>query len=213
MNGLTVDQQTALDEIAESMRETGYGRYWPDEYKNFSHAWGYFNSIYNLLYSDLEEWKRIARLSLDVRFAHIWHVVRKLKSTRELAKLPCVGDGRDTFNPADHVQIAFNTLRADYGLSIKTPCRRSKCKIRRQASWNTCLNRVWPMSPILAIQPDQAKFTPLGASLLIIYQIRNNLFHGAKREIHGAEYERNKLLVKLGLETLESILHGIEALI
>jgi hypothetical protein len=213
MLGITQDQQSKLEEIANSMQETGYGHYWPEEYKDFSQAWGYFNSIYNLLYKDHAEWQRIARFAIDSRFQHIWYKLCKLKSVRELAKQPCVGDGRDSFRPTERVQIAFNTLRAEYGFSVKTPCRKAKCKTRGLAGWPTCLLRTWPAAPQAITSPDDAKFTPLGATLVIVYQIRNNLFHGSKDETFGSEYERNRLLIQISLEIVKTVLHEVEGLI
>jgi hypothetical protein len=42
--------------------------------------------------------------------------------------------------------------------------------------------------------------------LIILYQIRNNLFHGSKTEI-SKQLERNILLTRVGSEILEVILN------
>ena len=213
MQGTTQEQQLRLDQIAESMRGTDFGHRWPMEYKDFSQAWGYFNSIYNVLYTDRAEWQRIARFAIDPRFQHIWSKLRKLKSLRELAKQPCVGDGRDSFRPKDSVQISFNTLRNAYRFSVKTPCRKLKCKNRRIAGWNSCLSRVWPLTPVAITHPSHAQFIPLGATLLIVYQIRNNLFHGSKHELQGPDYDRNRLLIWTGQKVTKTVLLEVETVI
>jgi hypothetical protein len=60
---------------------------------------------------------------------------------------------------------------------------------------------------------EQAKYTPLEAILLIIYQIRCNLFHGSKTETNGEEFERNHLLVRASAQVMEKLLKEIEQIV
>lgn len=213
MRGVTPAQQLDLNGIAESLRVTDLGRNWPPEYQSFSAAWGYFNSVYNTLYTDPSEPRRIALFSIDSRFTPLWTTIRRMQATRDLAKLPCVGNGKASFRPSVQIQIAFHTLRTEYGFSINTPCRRKKCNQRRRAGWPTCMLTAWPPVPAAIVSPEDAKFTPLGATLAITYQIRNNLFHGSKMEYIGPEFERNRKLVTISDDIIRAIMRGVEQLV
>jgi hypothetical protein len=156
MIGASPAQQSALDEIAQSLQETNSGRNWPEEYKSFSLARGYFNSIYNVLYTDPVEWRRIALFSIDPRFIPLWRTLRRGQAVRELAKLPCVGDGRDGFRPSINIQIAFHTCCSVFfhaaccsGVAAWRWRGRGTCKVnpsRRSSAqpnwWYTCLRPV-----------------------------------------------------------------------
>jgi hypothetical protein len=188
MLNLTLDQHRKLHDIAEAIRTTDYGHAWPDEYSELFRLWGFFNSIYSALYTDSQEWQRISRFALDNRFSHIWNVLAQQSAVQELAHQPCVGDGRNGYAPPQHIRIAFHTLRTSFSVNIQDVCQTSKCQSRQQQSISICLNQNWPSLPQALVNPEHAKFAPFGAILLIVYQIRNNLFHGSKNEIHGSDY-------------------------
>jgi len=77
----------------------------------------------------------------------------------------------------------------------------------------TCQMRPWGAIPPNPDTLDFAYYTPFGATLKIIYQIRNNLFHGSKREVTGSDFHRNLLLVKSSADIMEILLTEINQLI
>jgi hypothetical protein len=212
MLNFTPDQQQTMDDITEAIRSTGYGGAWPPSYNKFFRLWGFFNGVYNALYTDGAEWQRIARFSLDNRFAQIWNSPKLQNSARRLASQACVGDGRNDYLPLQRIRIAFHTMRSEFKINLETVCESTKCQSRRLKNMQICLGQNWPNAPQTLVNPDDAQFTLLGATLLITYQIRNNLFHGSKDEIHGPEYARNQLLVELGGQIVEAVLEEIDKL-
>lgn len=209
MTGLNKDQYHSLLEIAESLQAADYGQRWPQEYNCFFCLWGYFNSIYDKLYTDDKEWKRIARFALDEQFSiSVWNALN-MDTVQELTRQPCVGNGRDEYKPVDHVRIAFHTLRTEFQVDVQEVCQNEKCKRRRELGWQLCSERDWPDLPRTIQEPEHAKRTPLGATLTILYQIRNNLFHGSKLEMHDPQRERNRLLVDLSAQIMDQLLREV----
>lgn len=212
MLNFTPDQQQTMLDIAEAIRSTGYGGAWPDSYTNFFRLWGFFNSVYNALYTDGAEWQRIGRFSLDNRFVHIWDVPKLQDAARQLAGRACVGDGRNDYEPSIRTRIAFQTIRSVFNINLQAVCQSAKCQSRQLKNMPICLGQNWPIAPQALVNLEDVRDSPLGATLLITYQIRNNLFHGSKNEIHGAEYERNQLLVEHAGHIVEAVLEEIDHL-
>lgn len=208
MLNIPTAQQTELSDIADAIAATHFGQYMPQEYKDFYSLWGFFNGIYNALYTDREEWKRISRFAIDTNFSPIWSSLSQLSCVQQLAKQPCVGNGRNGNEPTAHTRIAFQTLRTEFQIEVSQVCQSNKCQSRNQI----CNGYQWPQSPTNS-SVENAKFKPLGATLLIVYQIRNNLFHGTKREFSGHEYERNKLLVSNSSKIIRALLEKIQPII
>ena len=194
-----------LVDVIESIQTTDYGAAWPDPYNEFFRVWGFFNRIYDLLYSG-QEWERIAKFSLDTRFQPVWEELQLKSFVHRLAEQPCVGNGRNNYQPSNQVRIAFQTLRSFFGVEVSKPCHSQKCQLRRQRGWVVCSDFDWPELPFEIVTPQDAIFHPLGSLLAIVYQVRNNLFHGSKHEVCGPEYRRNLLLVKASRDIVESIL-------
>ena len=213
MLNITAAQHQKLHDIAEAIETTDYGHAWPFEYSELFRLWGFFNSIYSALYTDAQEWQRISRFALDNRFNHIWNVLTQQPAVQELAHQPCVGDGRNKYAPSQHIRISFQTLRANFGVNIQAVCQTSKCQSRQQQNIPICLTQNWPASPQALVNPEDANFVPFGATLLIVYQIRNNLFHGSKNEISGLDYERNQLLVGLSCQITRVLLEETKKLL
>ncbi|NJO81505.1 MAG: hypothetical protein HC828_01240 [Blastochloris sp.] len=216
MNGVNQNQQQALDDIANSMDTTFLGRAWPDEYSDFSSRWGYFNSIYNVLYPRQQsEWYQIAQFSIDTRFVAIWHsAIANSEPVRQLAKLACVGNGRSRFMPHPDVQIAHHVLRSISNVNTQLICQNdNKCRSRLARGITTCQATPWGTIQQNANTPNLAHHTPLGATLRIIYQIRNNLFHGSKQEVTGPDFARNLDLVRSSADIMETLLLEIRRLI
>lgn len=213
MLNVSPDQHQKLQDIAEAIKTTDYGHAWPHEYSELFRLWGFFNSIYSTLYTDTQEWQRISRFALDNRFSQIWNVLAQRPAVQELANQACVGDGRNGYAPSQRIRIAFQTLRTSFGINIQPVCQSSKCQSRQQKNMPICLVQNWPAPPQAIVHPEDAKFTPFGATLLIVYQIRNNLFHGSKNEIHGPDYVRNQLLVRLGSQITRSLLEETKKLL
>lgn len=201
-------QRSELSDIAEAIETTQFGRYWPQEYKDFYSLWGFFNGIYDTLYTDSSEWMRISRFAIDGNFSFVWNRLSLLPYTRELAEQPCIGDGKNGYVPSVRTRIAFQTLRTEFQIEVNTVCQSAKCQSRDQI----CHSYQWPKPPS-GVSVENAKFTPLGATLLIAYQVRNNLFHGTKREFDGPEYRRNRLLVRNSSEIVRVMLEEIQPII
>ena len=71
-----------------------------------------------------------------------------------------------------------------------------------------CTEIDFPNPPKTRESPRDGKCTSFGATLVIICQIRNNLFHGAKLEFTEPNAERNLSLVTLGHGIIKKILEG-----
>ena len=213
MLNVALDQMRKLQDIAEAIETTSFGNTWPQEYKELFTLWGFFNGFYNTLYTDHEEWKRIGRFAIDTHFSQIWKNLSALPAVRVIAEQPCVGDGRDNYVPSPNIRIAFHTLRLVFKIDLQEACQNMKCQTRQQKNISTCLAQQWQNSPQAITNPADAKYSPLGATLLIVYQIRNNLFHGSKREIHGPDFERNQLLVQNSARITRALLEAMVGLI
>lgn len=213
MLNITPEQRQRLHDIIEAIETTNYGRRWPHEYSKFFRVWGFFNSIYDTLYTDAQEWQRVSRFALDDSFRYIWDVLSQKSEVQELARQPCIGNGRNRYKPSLHVQISFQTLRNYFRIDVQEVCQSSRCQLRQQKNFQICLVRNWENSPKQLLRPEDAQFDPFGATLLIIYQIRNNLFHGSKHEVSGPDRERNELLVRLGYHITQSLLEEVKKLI
>ncbi|MFX0197950.1 MAG: hypothetical protein ACFFCW_17660 [Candidatus Hodarchaeota archaeon] len=198
-------QRDTLKDIINSLETTKYGQAWPSEYNEFFRLWGFFNRIYDTLYTGAE-WQRIAQFALDKSFSHIWESIKGLKALEELSRQPCVGDGRNDYVPSDHVRIAFHILRAVFNIDVRVVCQSQKCQKRKQQNWQICESYDWPQPPKNVTSPNDAIYLPLGATLAIIYQIRNNLFHGSKYEITGPDYLRNLHLINSSKDIMQQIL-------
>jgi hypothetical protein len=208
MAELSQAQQQQLRDIVQSMRETEHGRRWPMEYTDFFRLWRFFNRIYEVLYTEREEeWRRIARFALDKRFSDVWDVL-DMNVVQELARQPCVGNGRKSYEPSENVRIAFEALRRKFEIDVQGVCQSEKCQQRKNQGWELCSERGWENWPqkIRDDKPEDAKYTLLGATLTILYQIRNNLFHGSKLEIHDPQRERNRQLVEISARIIERLL-------
>jgi hypothetical protein len=59
-------------------------------------------------------------------------------------------------------------------------------------------------------EPSEWNSSSFHAMMLMIRQIRNNLFHGRKMEIERIQYERNKRLVTLARDITELLLSNLE---
>jgi hypothetical protein len=212
MTTFSKDESQALNEIAGGMASYGFGQYWPAEYNELFRLWGYFNRIYDTLYLDQHEWQRIARFALDVRFKAIWDELEGMEEAKELARQPCVGNGRKEFAPSERIRGAFGTLRSVYQIDVKKVCESKKCLKREENGWDVCLKDKPNQSVQNTKVIDEANRTSLGATLLIIYQVRCNLFHGSKIEISGEEFERNHLLVRLSAAIMMKLLELVVAL-
>jgi len=203
---ISADQKVALRDIANSIATTHFGKVWPEEYDQFYRLWGFLNRLYDTLYTDKAEWQRIAQFALDNRVNNVWAKLEPMQATKELASQPCVGDGRNSYQPSDQVRVAFHTLRNIYKIDVKEVCQKSRCLERKQMKWVACDTYTWPALPKTIANPKDAVYTPLGATLAIIYQIRNNLFHGSKQEIAGDGYQRNLTLVTTSRDIIQILL-------
>jgi len=199
-------QKEDLKDIANSIETTNFGAAWPREYDEFFRLWGFFNRIYDTLYTDNAEWERIAQFANDGRINHVWTQIKPIKAMKDLASQPCVGNGRNGYQPTDQVRIAFHILRSIYKIDVKNVCQKPKCLKRKKLKWAVCDTFTWPVPPKVINNLKDMVYTPLGATLAIIYQIRNNLFHGSKQEITGSEYQRNLILIKISRDIIRILL-------
>ena len=202
-------QMRRLREIVVSLRETDFGRRWPEEYQNLYRLWGYFNRCYDVLYDDPAEWVRVARIALDPRFQDLSQRLVHSQSLRRLAELPCIGDGRSNYEPQAHIRVAFRTLRETFNIPVDQVCSDPICINRQQQEWEICREYFWSNHPSEITRPQDAVYTLVGATLAITYQIRNNLFHGAKMQIS----ERDIELVRLAADIVREILEEVAAIV
>ncbi len=193
----------ALQDIFQSYREIN--GHWPRPYVNFYNRWGYFNQIYDTLYSHDKEWKRIAAFALN--HSNLWSDVEA--QARVIAELPCVGNGRGSNDPTLAVRVSSNTLRIHFSVDAIIFCNQQnwKCSTRQ----TRCSDMIFQPAPlnIDINNPSHSVYTLLGATLTIVYQIRNNLFHGSKHEFFGDEYNRNLQLVEVSDRIVDIILDRI----
>jgi len=194
-----------LQGIIGNFRSTNFGRRWPVEYEDLFRVWGYFNRVYDLLYQDPQEWVRIAKFALDSRFQHLSQVLANNNSVRYLAGIPCIGDGRSNYEPQIHIRIAFSTLRETFNVSLDQVCAGQICVGRQDQGWQICRAYAWPNRPSTIVEPRDAIYTLPGATLAIAYQIRNNLFHGAKIQAR----ERDIELVRLATDIVQVVLEQV----
>ena len=148
-------------------------------------------------------WKQIALFALDYQI--LWPKVCHL--AKPLASLPCVGISTSDVDPEERVRIATKTLREELKIDAAKICDAklaNKCSQRKIR----CLQYSFPQSPdpINDKNPDHAKYTPLGAALTIIYQVRCNLFHGGKFEVSPPEWDRNIALVQKSNDFIHELL-------
>lgn len=193
---LNDNQKASLSDIIQSFSSTNGGAAWPESYEQLFHRWGYFNSIYNTLYSNNEEWKRIAQFSLDHRFSGIWGKIQPTEHLISLASEACVGNGRNNYIPKDHIRISFHVLRQVCEIELNDICKSNKCRKREEKNILLCSDYRFPNPPEIISEVHHAIFTPLGATLSVICQIRNNLFHGSKQEIQDPQFSRNVRLIE-----------------
>ena len=161
--------------------------------------------MFDILYEG-QEWEKIAQFSLDERFQGIWDGLSVHDDVRELANLPCVGDGRSAYEPRLHSRTASHTLRSHFQIEIADACTGWKCEQRTERGWARCSDLEWADPPDRRAAPDAAVLSPLGATLTIVYQIRNNLFHGMKHEYAGPDHERNLTLVRLSTDIVQYLM-------
>lgn len=201
---ITPIQRRKIHLTVQSIRDTNFGQAWPPEYGQFLKTWGFFNSIYSTLYGGKER-EQIAKFALDNQFSGIWLPLSGMVEVQDLARQPCVGDGRDGYRPQPHVKTAFHTLRQQFGYNLNLICTVPKCTGRLHVQ---CLHQLTYRPPVRlnSANLDHAKYSPLGATLIIIYQVRSNLVHGSKMEFHGDEYIRNQLLVTLSQTIVRRII-------
>ena len=199
-----------LQDIVRSMQETRFGGVWPSEYVRLYKRWGYFNRVYDVLYNDPQEWMRIARVALDNRFQGLSDRLINGPSLKQLANLPCVGDGRSNYEPKAHIRIAFQTLRQTFDIPLDEVCNKRVCTERQTRGWVPCYIYSWPNPPAKIARPEDAVYTPLGAALAITYQVRNNLFHGSKMQMRRRDIELVALTAEIVKEVLEEIARTFE---
>lgn len=201
--GKTMLPNQVLQDIFQSYREIN--GHWPSQYVNFYNRWGYFNQVYDTLYSHDKEWKRIAAFSMN--HSNLWPDIEAQAGV--ISALPCVGNGRGANDPTLAVRVSSNTLRIHFSVDATTICNQQnwKCSTRQ----TRCSEMTFQPAPFIIDinNPSHGVYTLLGATLTIVYQIRNNLFHGSKHEFFGDEFNRNLQLVEVSDRIVEIILDRI----
>lgn len=203
---LDKEKRQRLQDIHDSFT----GQPWPSEYNELFRLWGYFNSMYTILYPDGGERKQMACFALHDSSQPIWDALAATSRVENLAKQPCIGDGRDGVDKPNHrTNLAFYTLRNLFQLDIEQICQKKKCQERKRQGWTVCARqgqRHWDALLQVYTEPNHAYHIPLGATLAIVYQIRCNLFHGCKMELNGEQRKRNELLAGLGVAIMTTVL-------
>ena len=164
----------------------------PENYTEFFIQWTLLNLYYNAKYSDLrEEYKKILKFGVCFKF-----LFNKLKDKEEnikiLIKDECIGNGRSTSVPSDHVKTATIQLREKLGIA-------NGCENCREIKRRECQK----------IALTDHIYEPFEAILRVIYQIRCNLFHGNKLVLEGDQFERDRKLINAGNSILEIVLEQL----
>ncbi len=164
----------------------------PRNYKKFFLQWILLNLYYNAKYPELKkEYKRILKLGKCDK-----NLFDKLMNKRnhiiKLIKNECVGNGSSISVPSSYIKTASMQLREK--LEIVDGCencrgeKKSKCE---------------------GIELTDYIYEPFEAVLIIIYQVRCNLFHGNKLILDGDQFERDKMLIKSSNSILKTVLEQI----
>lgn len=113
-------------------------------------------------------------------------------SIKIIIKDECIGDGEFASEPSKYVKTATIQLRKKLSLA-------NGCENCREMKKRVCQN----------VPQTNHIYRPFEAILRIIYQIRCNLFHGNKLVLFGAQFIRDKKLVKASNSILSVVLNTI----
>lgn len=164
---------------------------YPSEFLNFFFRWTLLNLYYNALASKNKESDRVREFGK--RYEKLFDNVKN--SVIELIKTECVGNGKDIAPPNGRIKTASLQLRKILNIDFSRVC--AACRIEKRKACKR-------------IKTEQCTYGRMEALMIVLYQIRCNLFHGDKTEYeNGEQAERNKLLVNLGNKILEKILHSL----
>lgn len=163
----------------------------PEIYKRFFIQWALVNLFYSANFPEKnKEWDKL--LNFGRNFSFLFNSVKDRQEVQVLIKEECVGRGILTSKPSKYVKKATLMLREIYGLS------------------EGCINCREPKKQLCQNIPDVPNnFIPFEALIIIIYQIRCNLFHGEKLDIFEDQNSRDKKLVEASSSILDSILRLI----
>lgn len=174
-------------------------RYWlnnrqsyPATYNEFFIQWMLFNSYYSKYkVGDKKGVMKFGKEHGDT----MWENGSLTDVARQISEFECVGEGRGENPPQLEVKSATVFLRTLFSIEHDRICsevcrevKRRECSNLRFGSWTG---------------------NPASALLLIVYQVRCNLFHGDKIESTPNERERNLFLVKSGIQVLDEVLKHI----
>jgi hypothetical protein len=137
---------------------------------------------------------------------YYWNLEKLRESAWELAGQGCVGKSTDEYRPSDEVIKAtmFLLHRAEIkpGKDEVPGCDAMDChKTRHGLELCNAQQRAgdWDHSGFKAV-------------MYIVRQIRNNFSHGRKLEVESRQYERNRQLISIAQQIMDSLIeHLVEA--
>ena len=137
-------------------------------------------------------WQRRYRNNHVARFSSefnsfYWELPELKELARKFSSYPPVGNSKRDFEPSESVKKATFFLKHHMGLfDIELP------DIENEKA----LGRKWSKNPLEAI-------------LVIVKQVRDNLFHGRKMELESDQYERNYELVSMSRDITRLFLDSL----
>ena len=177
---------SAVETIREWLEK---GNSLPDESDLFFKMWVLINAYYNEVYKEGEEWKRVLHFGRD--FGNIFGNLDR--TNLGVFVVPeCIGKGELAEPPNQYVKKASEVLKRKLGIIYN-------CEKCRGDKKQHCQN----------IPLDNHNFQDFEALMRILYQIRCNLFHGAKLAQNEYQKRRNQELVTQGNIVLKNILKEV----
>lgn len=177
---------SAAETIREWLEE---GSALPDESDLFFNMWVLLNAYYNEVYNEEHEWERVLHFGRDFNtiFSNLGRTILSV-----FVVPACIGEGELAEKPNPYVKKASEVLKSKLGVIYNCEeCRRDK-KLNCQD-----------------IRPGDYNFQDFEALMRILYQIRCNLFHGAKLDQNEHQNLRNQNLVTQGNIVLRTILEEV----
>jgi len=177
---------SAAETIREWLEE---GNALPDESDSFFKMWVLLNAYYNEAYNERDEWARVLHFGRD--FNNVFSNLDGMNLSVFVVP-ECIGEGELAEKPNPYVKKASEVLKSKLGVSYN-------CEKCRGDKKQNCQN----------IRPGDYNFQDFEALMRILYQIRCNLFHGAKLDQNEYQSARNQKLVTQGNIVLRTILEEV----
>ena len=186
---------------AKKIIQNWSGKSHPKYSQEFFTDWSLLNLYYHSLDSNLKDKASVLKFGRD-KNTLMWESVREYAN--KLVLLECIGNGEGASKPQNEVINATLCLRNFFGITPTSVCP-------------TCRKRLTCSKTIVSSGNAKRFDIEFEALMRIVYQIRNNLFHGNKFALKSDEgiliagddpeqAERNKKLICISNDILKQIL-------